>query len=165
MPNNGLITAVYYIGTWLSYIFLAHPAADRLGRRYAALAGMAVLCLGQTLQAAAGGPSALAMILSGRVVSGVGTGIVSTSVPLYQRYTVPPTPFFEWVLTQKQSEVAPPKHRGRFVVMNHVGFVAGLASGFWCVESELDTVWKLKVSQHAQNLTPHQGRIRGHLLE
>lgn len=96
LPNNGLITAVYYIGTWLSYIFLAHPAADRLGRRYAALAGMAVLCLGQALQAAAGGPSALAMILSGRVVSGVGTGIISTSVPLYQRYTVSPTPFF-WV--------------------------------------------------------------------
>jgi len=30
-----------------------------------------------------------------------------------------------------RSEVAPPKHRGRFVVMNHVGFVVGLASGFW----------------------------------
>lgn len=88
LPNNGLLTAVYYVGTWLSYIFLAHPAADRLGRRYAALAGMGVLCLGQALQAAAGGPSALAMILSGRVISGVGTGIVSTSVPLYQRYTV-----------------------------------------------------------------------------
>ncbi|KAK4449567.1 putative quinate permease [Podospora aff. communis PSN243] len=111
--KNGLITAVYYIGTWLSYMFLAHPAADRLGRRYAALVGTSVMFVGQGLQASANGAGALVMVLIGRVVSGVGTGVISTSVPLYQ------------------SEVAPPKHRGRFVVMNHVGFVAGLASGFW----------------------------------
>lgn len=111
--KNGLITAIYYLGTWLSYIFLAHPAADRLGRRHAALVGMLVTCVGQGLQAGAAGPNALAMVIAGRIVAGVGTGIISTSVPLYQ------------------SEVAPPKHRGRFVVMNHVGFVAGLASGFW----------------------------------
>ncbi|KAK3349478.1 general substrate transporter [Lasiosphaeria hispida] len=110
---NGLITGVYYIGTWLSYIFLAHPAADRLGRRYAALVGMLVMSVGQGLQAGAIGPGALAMVMSGRIIAGMGTGIVSTSVPLYQ------------------SEVAPPKHRGRFVVMNHIGFVAGLATGFW----------------------------------
>lgn len=29
------------------------------------------------------------------------------------------------------SEIAPAKQRGRLVVLNHVGFVAGLASGFW----------------------------------
>jgi hypothetical protein len=34
-----------------------------------------------------------------------------------------------------RSEVAPPRQRGRYVVMNHVGFVAGLASGFWLVPS------------------------------
>jgi len=86
LPKNGLITAVYYVGTWLSYIFFAHPAADRLGRRYAALVGMAVMCLGQGLQASATGAGALEMMLAGRVVAGLGTGIVSTSVPLYQRY-------------------------------------------------------------------------------
>lgn len=31
------------------------------------------------------------------------------------------------------SEISPAKQRGRFVVMNHVGFVAGLALGFWYV--------------------------------
>ncbi|KAK1827312.1 putative quinate permease [Podospora conica] len=111
--KNGLITAVYYLGTWSSYIFFAHPAADRLGRRYAALVGIAIMALGQGFQAAATGSNAFAMVIAGRIIAGVGTGIVSTSVPLYQ------------------SEIAPPKHRGRFVVMNHVGFVAGLASGFW----------------------------------
>lgn len=114
-PQSGLITAIYYLGTWLSYIFLAHPAADRLGRRHAALAGMLVTCVGQALQAAASGPNALGMVVAGRVVSGLGTAAVTTSVPLYQ------------------SEIAPPTQRGRLVVMNHIGFVAGLAAGFWYV--------------------------------
>ena len=83
--RNGLITAVYYIGTWSSYIFFAHPAADRLGRRYAASVGMAIMALGQVFQAAASGSNALVMIIAGRIIAGLGTGIVSTSVPLYQR--------------------------------------------------------------------------------
>jgi hypothetical protein len=33
--------------------------------------------------------------------------------------------------SKPRSEIVPPKQRGRYVVMNHVGFVAGLASGFW----------------------------------
>lgn len=45
------------------------------------------------------------------------------------------SPDMEATLTyvEDDSEVAPPKHRGRYVVLNHVGFVAGLASGFWYV--------------------------------
>lgn len=31
------------------------------------------------------------------------------------------------------SEVAPAKERGKFVTMNHVGFIAGLAAGLWYV--------------------------------
>ncbi|KAK5654328.1 hypothetical protein OQA88_7506 [Cercophora sp. LCS_1] len=50
-----LLTATYYIGTFFSYLLLAHPLADRLGRRNASLVGMAILCLGQTLQASADG--------------------------------------------------------------------------------------------------------------
>lgn len=84
-PRSGLITAIYYLGSWLSYVLLAHPAADRLGRRYAALAGMSVTCVGQALQAGAFGPQALPMVIVGRVVAGAGTAIISTSVPLYQR--------------------------------------------------------------------------------
>jgi hypothetical protein len=29
------------------------------------------------------------------------------------------------------SEVAPAGKRGKYVVLNHVGFVGGLAAGFW----------------------------------
>lgn len=84
--RSGLITAIYYLGTWSSYIFLAHPASDRLGRRNACLTGMTVTCIGQALQASALGPHALAMVVAGRIIAGMGTAIISTSVPLYQRY-------------------------------------------------------------------------------
>lgn len=29
------------------------------------------------------------------------------------------------------SEVSPAKERGKFVTMNHVGFITGLATGLW----------------------------------
>jgi MFS family permease len=84
--KTGLITAIYYLGTWLSYVFLSHPASDRLGRRYAAVLGMLITCVGAALQAGADGKGAFAMFIIGRIVCGLGLAIVSTSVPLYQRY-------------------------------------------------------------------------------
>ncbi|KAK9777982.1 putative General substrate transporter [Seiridium cardinale] len=111
--QKGLITAIYYLGTWLSYIFLSHPAADYFGRRYAGLTGAATVAVGTAFEAGATAPGAYAMMIIGRIISGIGVAIISTSVPLYQ------------------SEVAPAAQRGKYVVLNHIGFVAGLAAGFW----------------------------------
>jgi MFS family permease len=85
--QTGLITAIYYLGTWLSYLFISHPASDFLGRRYAALAGMIVTCIGSAIMAgASGGPSsAYAMMIVGRIIEGLGIAVVSTTVPMYQR--------------------------------------------------------------------------------
>ncbi|KAI5919553.1 general substrate transporter [Camillea tinctor] len=107
--QKGLITGIYYAGTWSSYIFISHPASDALGRRYAALGGIVIVAIGAALECA----GTYGTVIAGRVVAGVGVGLVSTAVPLYQ------------------SEVAPARKRGKYVVLNHVGFVAGLASGFW----------------------------------
>ncbi|OCK95736.1 general substrate transporter [Cenococcum geophilum 1.58] len=111
--HTGLITAIYYLGTWVSYVFLSHPASDYLGRRWAAFVGVFVTCIGAALQAGAGGSGAYSMMIIGRIICGLGLAVVSTSVPLYQ------------------SEVAPAKQRGRYVVMNHIGLVTGLAVAFW----------------------------------
>ncbi|UNI22820.1 hypothetical protein JDV02_008674 [Purpureocillium takamizusanense] len=121
--QRGLITGIYYLGTFLSYVLLSHPLADWLGRRYAALAGTMVLCLGAVVMASVrdggsstgggGGGGAVAAMAWGRWICGVGVGVVSTTVPLYQ------------------SEVSPAKERGKFVTMNHVGFITGLATGLW----------------------------------
>ncbi|POR34775.1 Glucosidase 2 subunit beta [Tolypocladium paradoxum] len=92
--QKGVVTGVYYLGTFLSYVLLSHPLADWLGRRYAALVGTLVLCLGALVMACANGGAAVGTMALG-------------------------------------SEVAPARERGKFVTMNHVGFIAGLASGLW----------------------------------
>ncbi|CAK7212218.1 hypothetical protein SCUCBS95973_001380 [Sporothrix curviconia] len=111
--HKGVITAIYYLGTWLSYVFVSRAVSDYFGRRYAALIGTFIVCFGSALQTGATGGGAYAMVIAGRIIAGFGIAIVSTSVPLYQ------------------SEIAPARQRGRFVVMNHIGMVAGLAVGFW----------------------------------
>lgn len=83
---TGLITSIYYLGTWLSYLFVSHPLADRFGRRVAAAAGVLVTAVGAAIQTAANGHGGIAMMIAGRIVCGFGLAIVSTSVPLYQRY-------------------------------------------------------------------------------
>jgi MFS family permease len=82
---TGLITSIYYVGTWVSYLFISHPLADKYGRRFAAVSGVVITAFGAALQAWASGPLGLAMMIVGRIVCGVGLAIVSTSVPLYQR--------------------------------------------------------------------------------
>ncbi|XXG95281.1 hypothetical protein Hte_001542 [Hypoxylon texense] len=100
--RKGVITAIYYLGT-----------CDYFGRRYAALTGIFTVAVGNAFECGASGNGAYAMMIVGRIISGIGVGMLSTSVPLYQ------------------SEVAPAGKRGKYVVLNHVGFVAGLAAGFW----------------------------------
>lgn len=84
--QKGLVTAIYYLGTWFSYVFLSSPLADALGRRYAALAGTAIVAVGTGFEAGASAPSAYGLFVVGRIISGIGVAILSTSVPLYQRY-------------------------------------------------------------------------------
>ncbi|KAM3459911.1 hypothetical protein NHJ6243_006447 [Beauveria neobassiana] len=83
--QKGLVTGFYYVGTLISYVFLSHPLADLLGRRYAAQVGTLVLCLGALVMAAAAGRYALGIMVVGRGICGLGVGVVSTTVPLYQR--------------------------------------------------------------------------------
>ncbi|KHO01571.1 General substrate transporter [Metarhizium album ARSEF 1941] len=111
--SRGLVTGIYYLGTLLSHVLLSHPLADRLGRRHAAMMGTGTLCLGAICMASAHGGAAVAIMALGRWTCGLGVGVVSTTVPLYQ------------------TEVSPARQRGRLVTVNHVGFVAGLAAGLW----------------------------------
>lgn len=108
--QRGLITGIYYLGTLLSYLFFSHPLADWLGRKYAAIIGTVVLALGAVVMAASHSVGSMAL---GRWICGLGVGVVSTTVPLYQ------------------SEISPKEERGKFVTMNHVGFIAGMAVGLW----------------------------------
>ncbi|KAK2001485.1 general substrate transporter [Colletotrichum falcatum] len=113
LPKKGYIISSYYLGTSISYLLLSHPLSDWLGRRYAALVGTMVVSTGAILQVISNGATSFSTMIAGRIVSGLGVAIVSTSVPLYQ------------------AEVSPAKKRGHFVTVNHVGFIAGIATGLW----------------------------------
>jgi len=83
--QKGLITAIYYLGTWISYIFISGKASDKLGRRYAAMLGALVTCIGGAVITGATGERAFAMMIIGRIISGFGNAMISTAVPVYQR--------------------------------------------------------------------------------
>lgn len=126
---TGLITSIYYVGTWLSYLFVAPHLTDRFGRRVAAATGTLITAVGAAIQTGARPPNGLAMMIVGRIICGVGIAIVSTSVPLYQRSVLALAESI--CLIFACSEISPAKHRGRYVVVNHIGLVAGLATAFW----------------------------------
>ena len=102
--QTGLITAIFYAGQFAAFATISGRLSNYLGRRYAALTGVAVICAGAVLQTASVN---VAMMVVGRIIAGAGSGIVSTAVPLYL------------------SEVSPAEWRGMFVGLNQVGIVFG----------------------------------------
>jgi MFS family permease len=102
--SKGLITAIFSVGQLVGFIFLAGRTNNRFGRRWAGFIGVCVVVVGAAMQTAA---VHLALMVVGRIIAGVGTGIVSTAVPLYL------------------SEIAPAAQRGFYVAANQVGIVFG----------------------------------------
>lgn len=131
--QKGVITGIYYAGTLFSYLFLAHPLADAKGRRFAARIGALVICFGALFMATAAGPGAIFIMSLGRFVCGVGVGVISTTVPLYQRLVSVAMIVIKWLAwwLTASSEISPAKQRGKLVTMNHAGFITGLAFGLW----------------------------------
>lgn len=91
----GQITATYDLGCFFGAI-CAMAFGDYFGRRKAILIGCTVLTIGAVLQTAAYG---VPQMIIGRFVAGVGNGINTTTIPVFQ------------------SETSRPKHRGLLVVL------------------------------------------------
>lgn len=87
-PLVGVIVAVYYLGCSVGAV-LGSYAADMIGRRTSIFACLAVATLGNLIMFIAGlfkipsGTPALAIILVGRVVMGLGVGGIDSVVPVY----------------------------------------------------------------------------------
>lgn len=84
---------------------LAGPAADRAGRRATIIASSAILVAGSVIEAVAPGAGVL---IVGRLVVGVGVGVVSVAAPLYA------------------AEMAPARWRGRFVSLYQLAITLGI---------------------------------------
>lgn len=81
---QGTVTAIYEIGCLFGAIFML-TCGDLLGRRKGIILGAAIMILGVIIQVTAqSGATPLAQFIVGRVVTGVGNGINTATIPTYQ---------------------------------------------------------------------------------
>lgn len=81
---QGLVTAIYEIGCLIGAMFIL-GVGDLLGRRKAMMLGGFIMIIGATIQVTSfPGHAPLAQFIIGRVVTGVGNGINTSTIPTYQ---------------------------------------------------------------------------------
>ncbi|KAL2835441.1 general substrate transporter [Aspergillus pseudoustus] len=106
---TGFITSSYNLGCLLG-CFANFFIGDRLGRRRTIWFAMAWVIVGAALQASAFGRGHL---IAGRIVTGVGTGLKTSTVPMYQ------------------SEICEGTKRGRLVSAEVMFVGIGIAFAYW----------------------------------
>lgn len=77
--DKSLVVSILSLGTFAGAL-CAYPLGDRLGRKYGIVAGCVVFFLGIGLQL----DTNWATFVVGRVIAGLGVGIISCLVPMYQ---------------------------------------------------------------------------------
>jgi MFS family permease len=100
----GAIVALYEIGCMAGALSTGR-IGDILGRRKTIRYGCLILCIGAILQTAAVNAG---MMIAARIITGVGNGMNTATIPVYQ------------------AELSPPKNRGA-----HVAFEASLLTGMF----------------------------------
>ncbi|CAK7209197.1 glucose transporter [Sporothrix eucalyptigena] len=85
ISQQAIIIAILSVGTVIGSI-LAAPAGDIFGRRKSLIASMGVFVFGAIFQVCS---TNIPTLLVGRVFAGIGVGIVSVLVPLYQSEMAP----------------------------------------------------------------------------
>lgn len=101
---QGQIVATYDIGCIIGTLVSMY-AGDKLGRRRCILTGCVVLIIGAILQTAS---YSLAQMITGRVVAGIGNGMNTIAIPIWQ------------------AETARPKDRGKLIVFQLVTNIFGI---------------------------------------
>ncbi|KAG0152433.1 hypothetical protein CROQUDRAFT_649835 [Cronartium quercuum f. sp. fusiforme G11] len=83
--NDSLVTAILSVGTFVGAL-LAYPFGDILGRRWGVIASCGVFCIGVILQTVS---TTVPVFAVGRVFAGLGVGLTSCLVPMYQSECAP----------------------------------------------------------------------------
>jgi len=121
----GTMVAILEIGAFCSSLVVGR-VGDIIGRRKTILYGSMIFFVGGALQTFATG---MPMMLLGRIIAGIGVGMLSTIVPVYQ------------------SEISPPHNRGRLACIEFSGNITGYATSVWvdyfCSYIESDYSWRL----------------------
>ncbi|TVY86688.1 Sugar transporter [Lachnellula willkommii] len=106
---QALVVAIYEIGCLFGSIFII-GYGDQLGRRRAVLLGVIIMLIGTAIQASS---FEIGQLIVGRIVTGVGNGMNTSSIPVWQ------------------SEMAPPKIRGFLVLFEGALIAGGIMISYW----------------------------------
>ncbi len=119
------MVAILEIGAFCSSLVVGR-VGDIIGRRKTILYGSIIFFFGGACQAFANG---MPMMLVGRITAGLGVGMLSTIVPVYQ------------------SEISPPHNRGKLACIEFSGNITGYATSVWvdyfCSYIENDYSWRI----------------------
>ncbi|KAJ1981603.1 hypothetical protein H4R35_000647 [Dimargaris xerosporica] len=107
--ERGTIVSMLLLGCFVGSL-LSGYSADKIGRKFSIMLASCVFILGAALQSGANGK---VMLIFGRIIAGLGIGVLSMCVPLFQ------------------SELAPPAIRGRLVSLQQFAITIGIAVSFW----------------------------------
>jgi MFS family permease len=82
---QGFVTSIYAVGCFFGALFIL-GVGDKLGRRKAIFLGGAVMIIGVIIQIATVPPShgATAQFIVGRFITGIGNGINTSTIPIWQ---------------------------------------------------------------------------------
>ncbi|ODM20250.1 hypothetical protein SI65_03303 [Aspergillus cristatus] len=106
---QGVVVSIYEIGCMMGALGTLW-AGDRFGRRKVVFGGAILMTIGAVIQCAAFG---LLQFIVGRIITGIGNGFVTATVPMWQ------------------SECAKPHRRGAMVMIEGALIVFGLALAYW----------------------------------
>lgn len=105
----GATVALYEIGCMFGALVTGR-LSDKIGRKNTIRLGCMILVIGAVIQTATVG---LAMTIVSRIVTGVGNGMNTATVPVYQ------------------SEISPPKNRGAHICFECALIVVGIGIAYW----------------------------------
>lgn len=124
----GIIVSIYTLGCFFGCI-LTYFVGDYLGRRKTIAAAMVLVIVGVALQTSA---FTVAHLMIGRFICGLGTGMETSSVPMYQ------------------AELSRPELRGRLVCSEALFVGVGLVYAYWFTYGMSFTsgaiVWRLPIA-------------------
>jgi SP family galactose:H+ symporter-like MFS transporter len=106
--QEGLIVSILLIGAIIGSL-IAGPLSDRFSRKSALFISSLFFLGGTMLMATA---HTIDSIVWGRLIAGIGVGIVSVASPIYL------------------AEIAPPRYRGAFVTLNQLSICLGILGAF-----------------------------------
>ncbi|KAI4231722.1 MAG: hypothetical protein L6R40_007643 [Gallowayella cf. fulva] len=106
---KGLLTAMIELGALIG-AFNQGWIADMISRKYSIVVAVIIFTVGSIVQTAA---VDYAMLIVGRLVGGIGIGMLSMVAPLYI------------------SEISPPEIRGALLVLEELSIVSGICVAYW----------------------------------